>query len=120
MTRITVQCVPCCVQVGRTDTHMHVTPNALSRYTHLRASAEEVSVMSTTPLSAPLLLSVEEAAAQIRVGRARMFDLIRRGKVVSVKVGGSRRVPYDSLRAYVDQLITEQAPGGPANGRPAA
>ena len=81
----------------------------------------------STPLPAPLpesppsplLLSVEEAAAQIRIGRARMFELIRRGKVVSVKVGGSRRVPYDSLRAYVDQLITEQAPAGPET-RPVA
>ena len=25
-----------------------------------------------------------------------MFDLIRRGEVLSVKVGGSRRIPYDS------------------------
>ena len=73
----------------------------------------------STPLSTPLLLSVEEAAAQIRVSRARMFDLIRKGKVLSVKVGGSRRVPYDSLRAYVDQLITEQAPAG-AETRPVA
>jgi excisionase family DNA binding protein len=58
---------------------------------------------------APLLLSVEEAAAQLRIGRSRMFDLIRRGKVLSVKVGGSRRIPYDSVRAYVDQLVAEQA-----------
>lgn len=58
---------------------------------------------------APLLLSVEEGAAQLRIGRSRMFDLIRRGKVLSVKVGGSRRIPYDSLKAYVDQLVTEQA-----------
>jgi excisionase family DNA binding protein len=57
----------------------------------------------------PLLLSVEEGAAQLRIGRSRMFDLIRRGEVLSVKVGGSRRIPYDSLRAYVDRL-TEQAP----------
>ena len=56
---------------------------------------------------APLLLSVEEAAAQLSIGRSRMFDLIRRGEVLSVKVGGSRRIPYDSLRAYVDRL-TEQ------------
>ncbi len=59
----------------------------------------------------PLLLSVEEGAAQLRIGRSRMFDLIRRGKVLSVKVGGSRRILYDSLRAYVDQLVTEQASG---------
>jgi len=97
---------------------MHVTSKGPSRYTHLRVSAEEVPVMST-PLSTPLLLSVEEAAAQIRISRTRMFGLIRRGKVLSVMVGGSRRVPYDSLRAYVDQLITEQAPAGPET-RPVA
>ena len=49
----------------------------------------------------PLLLSIEESAAQLRIGRSRMFDLIRRGEVLSVKVGGSRRIPYDSLKAYV-------------------
>ena len=59
--------------------------------------------------AAPLLLSVEEGAAQLRIGRSRMFDLIRRGEVLSVKVGGSRRIPYDSLRAYVDKLVAEQA-----------
>jgi excisionase family DNA binding protein len=73
----------------------------------------------STPLTTPLLLSVEEAAAQIRVGRSRMFELIRRGEVLSVKVGGSRRVPYDSLRAYVDQLVTEQA-ADEHNGHPVA
>ena len=31
--------------------------------------------------AAPLLLSVEEGAAQLRIGRSRMFDLIRRGEV---------------------------------------
>ncbi len=61
-------------------------------------------------MSTPLLLSVEEGAAQLRIGRSRMFDLIRRGEVLSVKVGGSRRIPYDSLRAYVDRLA-EQASG---------
>ena len=58
--------------------------------------------------AAPLLLSVEESAAQLRIGRSRMFDLIRRGEVLSVKVGGSRRIPYDSLRDYVNRLVTEQ------------
>ena len=63
---------------------------------------------------APLLLSVEESAAQLRIGRSRMFDLIRQGEVLSVKVGGSRRIPYDSLQAYVKKLVTEQAGAGEA------
>ncbi len=63
-------------------------------------------------MSAPLLLSVEESAAELRIGRSRMFALIRRGEVLSVKVGGSRRVPYDSLRDYVRRLAAEQAAPG--------
>jgi excisionase family DNA binding protein len=68
--------------------------------------------------AAPLLLSVEEGAAQLRIGRSRMFDLIRRGEVLSVKVGGSRRILHDSLRAYVNRLVAEQA--APGDDCPAA
>jgi excisionase family DNA binding protein len=69
--------------------------------------------------TAPLLLSVEEAAAQLRIGRSRMFELIRCGDVLSVKVGGSRRVPYDSVKAYVDRLVSEQASGSGSDLRAA-
>jgi len=58
----------------------------------------------------PLLLSVEEGAAQLRIGRSRMFALIRQGDVLSVMVGGSRRIPYDALKAYVNRLVAQQAP----------
>lgn len=56
-----------------------------------------------------LLLTAEEAAKELRIGRTRMWDLITRGEVVSIKVGGSRRVPYDELTAYVKRLVAEQA-----------
>jgi excisionase family DNA binding protein len=56
-----------------------------------------------------LLLTPEEAAAELRIGRSRMYDLLRRGDVQSVKVGGSRRVPYDDLAAYVKRLVAEQS-----------
>lgn len=56
-----------------------------------------------------LLLTAEEAAKELRIGRTRMWDLITRGEVRSVKVGGSRRVPYAELTAYVKRLIAEQS-----------
>ena len=56
-----------------------------------------------------LLLTPEEAAAELRIGRSRMYDLIRGGDVLSVRVGGSRRVVRDSLTAYVAKLVTEQS-----------
>jgi len=58
-----------------------------------------------------LLLTPEEAAAELRIGRSRMYDLIREGDVLSVRVGGSRRVVRESLTAYVRKLVTEQSVG---------
>jgi excisionase family DNA binding protein len=65
-------------------------------------------------LPPPLLLSVEEAAAELRIGRSRMYDLVRSGDVLSVKVGKSRRVVRDSLKAYIGRLVPEQADPHPA------
>lgn len=56
-----------------------------------------------------LLLTAEEAARELHIGRTRMFDLIRTREVVSVMVGGSRRVPYAELQAYVKRLVAEQS-----------
>lgn len=55
-----------------------------------------------------LLLTVEEAAEELRIGRTRMYALIATGEVPSVKVGGSRRVLYDELAAYLRRLAAEQ------------
>ena len=58
-----------------------------------------------------LLLTPEEAASELRIGRSRMYDLIKRGEVVSVRVGGSRRVIRESLNAYIRRLLAEQSAG---------
>ena len=63
-----------------------------------------------------LLLKPEEAAKELRIGRTTMWDLITRGEVVSVKVGGSRRVPYDELAAYIKRLVAEQSGAESATG----
>ncbi|NGY61636.1 helix-turn-helix domain-containing protein [Lentzea sp. NEAU-D13] len=52
---------------------------------------------------------VEEVARALRVGRTKVFDLIRAGELVSIKIGGSRRVPASSVQAYLSRLIAEAA-----------
>ena len=52
-----------------------------------------------------LLLKVPEAADQLRISRAKLYELISSGVVPSVKVGGCRRVRHSDLRAYVDTLV---------------
>ncbi|MEV0723934.1 excisionase family DNA-binding protein [Micromonospora purpureochromogenes] len=50
------------------------------------------------------MLTVEEAAQQLRIGRTQMFALMSSGAVNSVKIGRSRRIPRAALDAYVSQL----------------
>ncbi len=57
----------------------------------------------------PLLLTAEEAAAQLKIGRTKMFTLLVEGEVESVRIGRQRRVPAEALAAYVRRLRTEQA-----------
>jgi excisionase family DNA binding protein len=53
---------------------------------------------------APLLLRPEEAAAALRVGRTRVYELIRTGELRSVKIGHLRRVSATALAEYVARL----------------
>ena len=56
-----------------------------------------------------IFLTVEEAAAALRIGRTRMFDLIAKGEVGSVLIGRSRRVSVDALREYAKKLESTAA-----------
>ncbi|GAB2939405.1 excisionase family DNA-binding protein [Streptomyces heilongjiangensis] len=54
--------------------------------------------------SAPVLLTVEEAARRLRIGRTTCFRLVLSGEIESVTVGRLRRIPVDALTAYVAKL----------------
>jgi excisionase family DNA binding protein len=56
-----------------------------------------------------LLLSPEEGADLIGVGRTQMFELIARGEVESVKIGRLRKIPRDAIDAYIRRLRAEQS-----------
>ena len=56
-----------------------------------------------------LLLTPEEAADVLRIGRAKLYDLIRNDVLRSVKIGGSRRIPRSALEQYVAALLDGEA-----------
>lgn len=56
-----------------------------------------------------LLLTPEEVSEALGVGRSKVHDLLRRGEIQSVRIGGSRRIPCDALESYVDWLRQEAA-----------
>ena len=49
----------------------------------------------------PLTLTVEEAGQVLRVGRNTAYDLIRCGKLRSIKVGKQIRIPKQALLDYL-------------------
>ncbi|MER6495729.1 helix-turn-helix domain-containing protein [Streptomyces griseorubiginosus] len=48
-----------------------------------------------------VLLTVEEAARRLRIGRTTCYGLIRAGELESIDIGRLRRVPADAPAAYL-------------------
>jgi len=51
-----------------------------------------------------LVLTIEEAARCLRIGRTLMYALVTSGEVESICIGRLRRVPVDALTAYLERL----------------
>jgi len=56
------------------------------------------------PSETRLLLRVDEAGRQLNLGRTVMYELIRSGRLRSVKVGKLRLIPTSALVEFIDQL----------------
>jgi excisionase family DNA binding protein len=58
-------------------------------------------------MSEELLITVNEAARRLGVGKSLMYMIIRRGELPSVKIAGARRVAVAELQEYVSRLRAE-------------
>lgn len=57
----------------------------------------------------PQLLTVPEVMTRLKVGRTKVYDLIRTHRLVSIKVDGCRRIPNDAVRDFINGQIGEAA-----------
>ncbi|MER6525437.1 helix-turn-helix domain-containing protein [Streptomyces sp. NPDC001508] len=57
----------------------------------------------------PELLTVPEVMERLKVGRTKVYDLIRTRRLVSIKVDGCRRIPTDAVREFIDGRLGEAA-----------
>jgi excisionase family DNA binding protein len=58
---------------------------------------------------APVLYRVDEAAEALRLSRSVIYELIRSGRLRSVKEGRRRLVPVEAIAEYVELLSGEAA-----------
>lgn len=61
----------------------------------------------TKPASQRILLTVEEAAERLGIGRTFAWRLVRTGELESVQIGRLRRVHVDAIREYAAQLVAK-------------
>ena len=64
-----------------------------------------------------LLLTVEQASSALNISRTRIFELLRDGSLVGVKLGRVTRIRSTDLQAFVSSLAAHVA-AEPSGGRP--
>jgi len=56
-----------------------------------------------------LLLTPSEAAEVLSISRSKLYELIGQGRLATVTIDASRRVPSDSLIEFIDRLRHDHA-----------
>ena len=69
--------------------------------------------MATDPT--PLVLTIEQAAQRLGIGRTLMYALVTSGEIESVTIGRLRRIPADCLTTYVNRLRAQNTQLPPAS-----
>lgn len=72
---------------------------------HLEGSVVPVG----RPGCSPLLLTPEQAADALAICRTKVYELISTGRLDSVRIGASRRIPVTALEEFVDRLRSTAA-----------
>lgn len=114
-------------QVERVRKACDMDPNATVYYElvadALRAAADvlargiadgphhEATPIVTGAMPTKLLMSVDEAAECLSIGRAKAYELVAAGTIPSVKLGRRRLVPVEALRAQVATWSREEGNG---------
>jgi excisionase family DNA binding protein len=56
-----------------------------------------------------LLIRPEDAAIALGVSRTKVYELMASGRISSLKIGRSRRIPVDALTAFVSAVSKDGA-----------
>jgi len=92
-------------------------PTCVNAYSGSCASTTSISCSGSSPgtrwrkgtlaMSDEILITVTEAARRLGLGRSATYVLIQRGELLSIKIGGSRRVAVADLAEFVERLRAE-------------
>ena len=99
---------------GDVETQERTTMNSLTRVHvgdgHQVATEPQSGVRDQLEWSTagPMLLRIPEVAAELRLGRSSVYQLIQAGELPVVRIGRAVRVSRADLEAWVDERRREQ------------
>ena len=64
-----------------------------------------------------LLLTPEEAAEALGIGRTKVYELMAKGRLASVHIDKSRRIHLDAVNAFIASLEVDAAIAAPTANR---
>src|SRR5690242_4704031 len=95
----------------QTQTQTMTPPQPMDRGSAVRARESwemgETADQDTTtePARSVQLLTVPEVAGRLRVSEAKVWQLLSSGRLRSVKIDTSRRIPEDAVAEYIASLV---------------
>jgi excisionase family DNA binding protein len=70
------------------------------------ALAKRISKARAIDGGEPRAVSVDEAAAMLRVGRSKIKELVRDKELLSFKMGRLLRIPINSIDDYIEKQMS--------------
>jgi excisionase family DNA binding protein len=61
------------------------------------------------PIPIRVLLTVEEAAERLHIGKTKTYALVKVGEIESVLIGRLRRIHIEAINSYAARLASQQA-----------
>ena len=57
----------------------------------------------------PIVASVNETMGTLKIGREKIYQLLNSGELESYRDGGSRKILWRSIEAYIERRLAEEA-----------
>jgi excisionase family DNA binding protein len=80
---------------------------------------KEKRSMANAPDGDQLLVTVDEAARRLSIGRSHLYEYLLRGSLRSVRIGRSRRIVSRDLEAFIEGLLQDSTDAAPTFAEPA-
>lgn len=92
----------------RTESRAAEIASIVARLVELISDEPSAEVPETRQVPERALLTVEEVAGRLGIGRTTAFRLVKAGKIESVQIGRLRRIHIDAVNAYAARLVAEK------------